>query len=91
MIAVRNEIIKELHKAASDQKRTLSAFNDDSPLFSFGLDSLSFVMLVDRLKARFGTDLFATSEDTELPMTVGTLVRFYESHNLEFAQRHHRS
>ena len=75
---VRTTITEEMRRVAREQKKTLGALDDDTPLLSTGLDSLCFAILVARLEVSLGIDPFSTAEEVALPVTVGDLVAFYE-------------
>ena len=86
-----DEVSNEIVKVARDQKLALAAFDTDSKLFSFGLDSLAFVTLVARIEHKFGINVFDASEENELPMAVGDLVRFYENQRTRQARHAHQT
>ena len=75
---VRETILDEMQRVGREQKKTLSALGDDTPLLGSGLDSLCFAILVARLEETLGIDPFSAAEDVALPITVGDLVEFYE-------------
>ena len=77
-MSLRSQILAEINEIARDQKLTLAEFDDDSALFSFGLDSFAFLTFVERMTHMCGVDLFDAPEDTELPMTLGSLIDYYE-------------
>ena len=52
--------------------------SDDLGLEESGLDSLCLAIIVARLEDELGFDPFGSDEDTELPVTVGDFIRFYE-------------
>jgi hypothetical protein len=45
----------------------------------FGVDSLCFAIVKAPLEAQLEADPLSTSEDTDLPMTFGEFVQFYEN------------
>ena len=47
-------------------------------MLTIGLDSLCFAILVARLEETLGVDPFGASDEIEIPVTCGDLVRFYE-------------
>ena len=75
---VRETILDEMRRVAREQKKTLGALDDETPLLGSGLDSLCFAILVARLEETLGIDPFSSAEDVALPVTVGDLVEFYE-------------
>lgn len=86
-MSVQKIVVEQMYQVAADHNKVLGPFDEDSPLFSFGLDSLCFTVLVVRLKKMFGVDLFDAGEHSELPMTVGALTRFYDRRKLEVEGR----
>jgi acyl carrier protein len=76
MSDVRETILSEMMKIATDQKVALAPLTDDLPLSDTGLDSLCFAILVARLEDDIGVDPFI--EDVSFPITVGDLIKAYE-------------
>lgn len=76
---VRETIIAEIGRVASEQQRALAPLADDLPLMKSGLDSLCFAILVARLEAALGSDPFSASEEVSIPVTFGDLVGLYEN------------
>ena len=74
----RTIIIDAMRRIADEQHRTLGRLDDDAQLLTIGLDSLCFAILVARLEEALNVDPFGASDEIELPVTVGDLVRFYE-------------
>lgn len=77
-MSVRDTIVDEMKRIATEQKKTLGSLEDDAPLMTCGLDSLGFAVLVARLEEQLGTDPFSEADEVALPVTIGNLVRFYE-------------
>ncbi len=77
-MSVRDTIVAEMKRIATEQKKTLGPLDDDASLMTCGLDSLGFAVLVARLEEQLGTDPFGEADEVALPVTVGDLVRFYE-------------
>ena len=77
-MSTRSTIIDAMRRVAEEQHRTLAPLSDDAPLLTVGLDSLCFAILVARLEEALNVDPFGASDEIELPVTVGDLVRFYE-------------
>jgi acyl carrier protein len=76
---VRNAILNEIANVAEAQKKTLTPFDDSSPLLGIGLDSLCFAILLARLEETFDVDPFDAPPDGDaLPVTVGDFVAIYE-------------
>ena len=77
-MSTRTTIIDAMRRVAEEQHRTLGPLTDDALLLTVGLDSLCFAILVARLEEALNVDPFGASDEVELPVTVGDLVRFYE-------------
>ena len=77
-MSTRTIIIEAMQRVAAEQHRELGPLDDDALLLTVGLDSLCFAILVARLEEALNVDPFAASDEIELPVTVGDLVRFYE-------------
>lgn len=77
-MTVRDTIVDEMKRIATEQKKTLGPLDDDASLMTCGLDSLGFAVLVARLEEQLGTDPFSAADEVALPITIGDLVRFYE-------------
>lgn len=77
-MSVRDTIVQQIQRIASDQKKTLAPLTDELPLLDSGLDSLCFAILVARLEDELGVDPFMESEDGGFPETLGQFVAFYE-------------
>ena len=77
-MSTRTTIIEAMRRVAEEQHRTLGPLTDDAPLLTVGLDSLCFAILIARLEEALNVDPFGASDEVELPVTVGDLVRFYE-------------
>ena len=77
-MSTRTIIIDAIRRVADEQQRTLGPLDDDALLLTVGLDSLCFAILVARLEEALNVDPFGASDEIELPVTVGDLVRFYE-------------
>ncbi len=77
-MTVRDTILAEMKRIATEQKKTLGPLDDDASLMTCGLDSLGFAVLVARLEEQLGTDPFSEADDVALPVTIGDLVAFYE-------------
>jgi acyl carrier protein len=79
-MVIRDTIIGTIHKilAESGAKRPVS-LTDELPLLDSGLDSLGVAILVTRLEEALGFDPFSDSTAISYPVTVGDLIRVYES------------
>lgn len=79
MALIRNKIISALEQIAAEHDKSLAPLTDDLPLLDSGLDSLGFAILVARLEGELDVDPFTASEDIVFPVTLGDLVKLYES------------
>ncbi len=77
-MSTRTTIIEAMQRVAAEQHRVLQPLDDDALLLTVGLDSLCFAILVARLEEALNVDPFGASDEIELPVTVGDLIRFYE-------------
>ena len=75
----RSEVIAQFTQVAREQNKPLAPLTDDLPLFDSGLDSLCFAIVVVRLEAALGVDLFDTDEEVHFPVTLGDFIGFYEN------------
>jgi acyl carrier protein len=71
-------IYEQIQQIAHEQGKTLGPLTDDLRLLESGLDSLCIAILVANLEDRTGLDPFAASDDIQMPMTLGDLVKIYE-------------
>lgn len=78
-MAIRMKILEEMRIVAIEQNKLIAPLLDDLPLLNSGLDSLCFAIIVARLEEALNIDPFDTNGDMDLPITVGDLVKFYES------------
>jgi acyl carrier protein len=77
-MSIRSAIISQFHQVSEAQEKKLPPLSDDLGLEESGLDSLCLAIIVARLEDELGFDPFGSDEDTELPVTVGDFIRFYE-------------
>jgi acyl carrier protein len=79
-MVIRDTVIGTIQKvlAESGAKRLVS-LTDELPLLDSGLDSLGIAILVTRLEEALGFDPFSDSTAISYPVTVGDLIRVYES------------
>lgn len=68
----------QMTQVAREHGKTLAPLSDDLALHESGLDSLGIAVLVARLEDELNVNPFATSEEVELPVTVGDFVKAYE-------------
>ena len=67
-----------MQQIAQEQNRKLAPLTDDLVLLEFGLDSLSFAILVARLEETLDVDPFSATTDVKFPVTFGDFVKLYE-------------
>ena len=78
-MSVSDEVISQIKQVAEEQNRSLAPLDDNLPLLDSGLDSLCLAVVVARLEEKLGRDPFSSSVDAPFPVTVGDLIRAYES------------
>jgi acyl carrier protein len=78
-MSIRLTIRDEMAQVAREHGTNLIPVGDDILLVESGLDSLSIAVLIARLENHLGIDPFRTSEDGQLPATIGDFVRVYEA------------
>ncbi len=78
VMSVRSKITAAIRKIGEEQNWNLAPLSDDLSLMDTGLDSLGLATLNARLEDEFGFDPFSSSDDGEIPVTLGDLVRIYE-------------
>jgi len=76
---VRDTILSQIKRVASEQEKTLAPLRDETVLMETGLDSLCFAILVARLEDTLGVDPFSDSEIAHQPVTVGDLIALYKT------------
>lgn len=77
-MSVRSTITSVFERVAREQHRTPVPLADDLKLLGFGLDSLSFAIIVVSLEDELGFDPF-NSDVFEFPTTFGDFVHLYEA------------
>ncbi|MBU6448381.1 MAG: hypothetical protein KGQ26_02030 [Rhodospirillales bacterium] len=78
-MAMRDTIIEMMTNIAQQQRKPLAPLQDDLNLLSSGLDSLCIAILVAELDEEFGIDPLSSTDDHNLPVTVGDFIRLYEN------------
>jgi acyl carrier protein len=79
-MVIRDTIIGTIHKILAESgAKTPVSLTDELPLLDSGLDSLGIAILVTRLEEALGFDPFSESTGISYPVTLGDLVRVYES------------
>jgi acyl carrier protein len=77
-MSTRDLIVSVFKKVAADQKRTLAPISDDLRMTDFGLDSLSFAIVVATLEDSLGVDPFNSAEWVDFPVTFGDFTQLYD-------------
>ncbi len=78
-MSVRDVVYEQIRSVAEQQKKVLPRLDDELGLMESGLDSLCIAVLIANLDDKLGVDPFGSSDDTEIPVTIGDLIRFYET------------
>jgi acyl carrier protein len=79
-MVIRNTVIGTIHKIVTESgAKTPVSLTDELPLLDSGLDSLGIAILVARLEEALGFDPFSEATAISYPVTVGDLIRVYES------------
>ena len=78
-MSMRLTIVDQMKQVAREQGRKLAPLNDDLALHDTGLDSLSIAVLVARLEDELDVNPFVTSDEVQLPVTIGDFVKAYEN------------
>jgi acyl carrier protein len=71
--------MSEIQQIAGEHKKNLPPLTPDLVLMESGLDSLGIAILVTRLEETLGFDPFTESDDIFYPVTLGDLIKFYET------------
>jgi acyl carrier protein len=77
-MSFRSTILSQMMQVAEEQNVELPQLVDDLVLLDCGLDSLCFAMLVTRLEDALGLEPFCSSDDADLPVTLGDFISLYE-------------
>ena len=78
-MSLRSQIADVLSQVGRQHNKLMPPLADDLPLLQSGLDSLCLAVVVARLEDMLNLDPFNTVEDVAFPVTVGDLIRLYES------------
>jgi hypothetical protein len=78
-MSIRLIILDQMEQVAREHGAILTPLHDDLPMVDSGLDSLGIAVLIGRLEGQLKIDPFLTSEDGQLPLTIGDFVRVYEA------------
>lgn len=76
---MRDTILEMMSDIAQQQKKPLLPLRDDLELLVSGLDSLCIAILVAALEDEFGIDPLSSTNENNLPVTVGDFIRLYEN------------
>ena len=79
-LGISSVILELMQNIAESQGRRTVSLGRDVALFDSGLDSLCIAMLVAELEDRYGIDPISAANETEVPVTIGDLIRLYETH-----------
>jgi acyl carrier protein len=71
--------MEQMAQVAREHGKMLAPLSDDLALQESGLDSLGIAVLVARLEDELNVNPFATSEEVQLPVTIGDFVKAYEN------------
>ena len=77
-MTVRNTIYDRIRTVAEEQGKSLPPLTDELRLLESGLDSLCMAILIANLDDELKATPF-DSDDVEIPMTLGDLIRIYEN------------
>lgn len=78
-MSARLTVYRVIKEVAAEQNKTLADLDDALLLADSGLDSLCFAIIVARLEDELGADPFTASEEVYFPVTLGDLVKLYDS------------
>ena len=78
-MSVRDVVYEQIRSVAEQQKKVLPRLDDELGLMESGLDSLCIAVLIANLDDKLGVDPFGSSDDAEIPVTIGDLIRVYET------------
>jgi acyl carrier protein len=78
-MSVKSTIESQLRRIAVEHGRTLEPLTDELKLLESGLDSLSFAIVIMRLADSLGVDPFNSGKAIDSPVTLGDLIRMYET------------
>jgi hypothetical protein len=75
---IRETIYDHVKIVGEEQSKSLPPLTDDMDLVESSLDSLCIAILIARLDDELSLNPFG-SDDVEIPVTLGDLVRLYEN------------
>ncbi len=78
-MTIRSTVLTQITQVAAEHDKKLARLTDELPLLESGLDSLCLAVIVARLEDELGVDPFSTADDGVFPVTIGDLVKLYES------------
>jgi len=76
---IRSLVYQQVRSVAEQQRKILPELNDDVRLIESGLDSLCIAILIANLDDELDLDPFGSGDDVEIPVTLGDLIRVYET------------
>jgi acyl carrier protein len=78
-MTIRSVVYEQVKSVAEQQNKVLSRLDDDVGLMESGLDSLCVAILIANLDDQLNLDPFGSGDDLEIPVTIGDLIRVYET------------
>jgi acyl carrier protein len=75
---VRETVYDQVKIVGEEQSKLLPVLTDDMCLVESGMDSLCIAILIARLDDELSLSPFG-SDDVEIPVTLGDLIRLYEN------------
>jgi hypothetical protein len=76
---IRSLVYQQVKSVAEQQGKNLPELNDDVRLMESGLDSLCLAILIANLDDGLDLDPFGSGDDVDIPVTLGDLIRVYET------------
>jgi hypothetical protein len=76
-MSIREVVFRQIGKVAEQQGKVLPELHDMLPLMESGLDSLCVAIIIAELDQSLNASPF-DQDDTEIPVTIGDLVRLYD-------------
>ena len=78
-MSVRNVVYEQVKLVTEQQNKVLPRLDDEMRLMESGLDSLCLAILIANLEDELKLDPFGSGDDVEIPVTIGDLIRVYET------------
>ena len=76
---IRQVVYEQIRSVAEQQKKKMPRLDDELRLIESGLDSLCIAILIANLDDELKLDPFGSGDEVEIPVTIGDLVRVYET------------